>query len=160
MESGLAHRSIQFRDSSLMKLPQQCKKFRQKRHCVFHILHRLGKARVDAKTSLLRCAKSVLGRERKRFSVLGMVALQRERKINVIKLKLFQWERDTKTATVNDREDFSADAADIKCQPRNPNREGTRIFNGRFCSKFYRSSNALLISLHQSLLLVLVISWN
>lgn len=103
---------------------------------------------------------SVLGRERKRFSVLGMVALQRERKINVIKLKLFQWERDTKTATVNDREDFSADAADIKCQPRNPNREGTRIFNGRFCSKFYRSSNALLISLHQSLLLVLVISWN
>lgn len=103
---------------------------------------------------------SVLGRERKRFCVLGMVALQRERKINVIKLKLFQWERDTKTATVNDREDFSADAADIKCQPRNPNREGTRIFNGRFCSKFYRSSNALLISLHQSLLLDLVISWN
>lgn len=103
---------------------------------------------------------SVLGRERKRFYVLGMVALQRERKINVIKLKLFQWERDTKTATVNDREDFSADAADIKCQPRNPNREGRRIFNGRFCSKFYRSSNALLISLHQSLLLVLVISWN
>lgn len=79
---------------------------------------------------------SVLGRERKRFSVLGMVALQRERKINVIKLKLFQWERDTKTATVNDREDFSADAADIKCQPRNPNREGTRILNGRFCLKF------------------------
>lgn len=103
---------------------------------------------------------SVLGRERKRFYVLGMVALQRERKINVIKLKLFQWERDTKTATVNDREDFSADAADIKCQPRNPNREGTRIFNGRFYSKFYRSSNALLISLHQCLLLVLVISWN
>lgn len=86
---------------------------------------------------------SVLGRERKRFCVLGMVALQRERKINVIKLKLFQWERDTKTATVNDREDFSADAADIKCQPRNPNREGRRIFNGRFCSKFLQVSKRI-----------------
>lgn len=80
--------------------------------------------------------RAFLRRERKCFSVLGMVALQSEKKINVTKLKLFQWERDTKTATVNDREEFSADLADIKCQQRNPNREGTRILNGSFCFRF------------------------